>query len=310
LVRNFGTAFAVFAMVAGTPFFSALKWPLERDLTVPRFFAVLAAVLFLAAVATVAELETKWKGASKIQAQQEVKIGELEAQIEQRRSHHPKFGEVFAQSLELMLDEQHPALPVNRVVLFNYAMNCKLIGSGRRFDMEVVISMKGRNVANDYLTELALPIGGDNLVLLADLQAKYYDLQSDRQRTHPRLPRLKSHHDGLRKDLALLFDSPGISPYEDFRVELQYTWPSVFNCREDYWFIDNTLFEGDTTELTVELDAAVMQPSDVVAYSYNRITKEVKNCGSIPAASDAIYRFSRKRPERDTYYALCAFGGK
>jgi hypothetical protein len=305
-------AIALLLVVMGAGLLRFTGPSLDGALQVPKLAVVIVGTLFLAAVCSAALLGSKLTDVNRVLTEQRAESAALLNEIQRLKKGDCQIAPLAAytlqiegiplQGLELML--QTPLPPLNPVMLEHYALSCRFVGSGPRLDANLLFTMKGRNLLDTPLAELCLPICGDNLVRLCDIQPQFYDMIRDPRREHVRVPRLVSS-DGMRKDLALSFDYPGIGAHKDFSVEFHCTWAAVFNHHKDYWFIDNTFFQGDTELLLFELDLTAIQPVAVTAYSVRRNPPHEKTkLGNVPPSTGAVYRFSVDHPGKDMYYVL------
>ena len=268
----------------------------NEPLKLPMLDVVIFGVAFLAVLGATVRLSFE-------RAKQKDELQRIQAEKGVAVKPTPKLTQlenIVTPSLDLI--RQQPRL-VNRVQLDNYVQQCKLHGTGPHLDATCVFTIKGRNISPTTLLDLKFPIIGDNFAKFEELSPRYYDLLQDPQRQKPRKPQLRSTDD-MYKALVLGFDNPGVGPYKDFHLELQYTWPATFNRHKDYWFIDNTGFEGNTEKLCIELDATAMEPVVVQAYSVDRETDERTPLGRVSSQTHGVYAFSPPVPHRDSFYVL------
>ncbi len=323
----------VMLTVMGAGFLRFTGPSLDGSMQFPKIGAVAICVLFIGAICSALWMVYRFSKANEVVETQKAEIVALEENLQGLKEERKKVSEFVASlqndilrlqtmkanhvshadssaaqvdgfltpSLDLMVKQ--PVL-VNHVMLEYYSLKCTFRGSGPVLDAGVVYVLKGRNISGDILTELKFPIVGDNFALLRELDPRYYDLSKDPGKNKKKLPQLRSE-DGKCKILALKFENPGVGPYKDFHIELQYTWPGTFNRHKDYWFIDNTCFEGDTEKLVFELDVTVMEPGVTVsAYSVDRDSHTERGLGLADETAPGVYRYSPPHPEKNAFYVL------
>jgi len=310
--RSYKTAVGFLLLLLGAGVLHYTGLSVDGTVTIPRIWVAVAAVLLPTAIGSAAIIALRLAKARTALAERSNRVAQLEGEISQARAEIdridrrspriPHIEGVSLPSLEVMIADS-PAPFVNPVVLKSYGVKCTVIGTGPRLDVNQVFTFEGRNLSNVPLAELRFPISGDSFVPFPELQAKYYDILQDPRREHESRARLDSP-DGMRKDLALPFDYPGVGPYRDFHLELQYTWASLFNRHKDYIFIDTTLFQGGAERVFIELILTALPSVRVVAYSVDPATGAVTMLGAVRPADGNTYRFAADKAEKNKYYLL------
>lgn len=207
----------------------------------------------------------------------------------------------------LMIElESRTQRKINNVRVEEFLVRCKWEGAGPVRDAEVTYMMRGINLSDKPLSELLISVDGDNLVPLASLRARYFDLVSDPGRSNPMKPVLRGP-DGVSKHLALEFPNPGIAARGQFSVEFSYTWPAIFNSPKNYWFVQTLDFK-ETDCLVLELDIGTVKNARVQAYSISVSPVDVISVGRIKPDVSSLYVFKKQPPEKNSLYLAVVDG--
>lgn len=241
---------------------------------------------------------------------QKLRIQLRELQKNLKMTEELKFPTLFiegvpVQSLLAHIEYRRQVTVTNTVQLELFEINCRIVGDGVRKDADVTYHLKGTNLSQIPLKGLYLTIAADNLVPLSDLNCRLYDLTRDPEREVRLYPRLTGL-DTTRKDLLLPLLLPGVDPFQQFELELQYRWPAIFSTVDDYWFLDNIDFEGRTKKIRLCVEFVTMEVETVRMYTVGPKYSEPQFLGALRPEKDkpAIYCFEMDESEMGLYYIM------